>query len=479
MSVLPLLLSKQTLTSTTAKLVGIAYFACSTIFLTVAAGAWAFTDRPDVPGYAEVAELYELLAVLATVFLVVPAVSLGVASAKLSARRQDERLSTLSLLGANRATIRLISIAEPFIPAAIGIVAGIGGYLLAAWPLSLITFTGAPLGYSTLIMPVWLLAAVVAGLVLICLLASLLGLRKITVSPLGVRTRSLERKFPVIRVITAIMLVFIVAIAVYVSTYMELSMTASIVSSIATIGLALLLISILGVLCIRIHAGISGKIARGPASVMAAGMIADAPGQYWRRVAGLAMITFIAVVGGAGTAMMRSGQTDMTAEDRAIMGPYQYLGNDIFTGLILTLVIAFVLVIVSATINQAADILDRAETYRELHAAGMTPSMMHRVTVTAVMSPILLVTVVSLLLGGLLAGLMASVGDLGDPLTIGVVTAVLLAGVAMVWLGLQVTRPLVRRVTEVDPENPTLAEAAAPEAATAENSAIASTPVGA
>jgi hypothetical protein len=460
MNILPLLLSRQSLTSTTARLVGIAFFACSTIFLTVAAGAYAFTDRPDVAAYAEVADLYRMLAILATVFLVVPAVSLGVASAKLSARRQDERLSTLSLLGAKRGTIRLLAVAEPFIPASLGILAGIGGYLLVAWPLSRLVFVGEPLGYQTLLMPVWLLAAVVAGLLAVCLLASLLGLRKITVSPLGVRTRSLERGFPLVRVITAIVLVLIVAIAAFVSTQMDLSMMATVISSIATIGIALLLISVLGVLCIRIQAGISGRISRRPTSVMAAGMIADAPGQYWRRVAGLAMITFIAVVGGAGTAMIRANQGNLTAEERAVMGPYQYVGDDIFTGLILTLAIAFVLVIVSATINQAADILDRAPTYRDLHAAGMTQTMMHRVTVNAVMSPILLVTLVSLLLGGLLAGLMASVNDLGDPLTIGVVAAVLVAGVAMVWLGLQVTRPLVRRVTEVDPENRTIAEAA-------------------
>lgn len=449
MKILPIVLTKATFTSATSRLVAIAFFACSTIFLTVAAGAWAFTNRPDVAGYAEVAELYQLLAVLATVFLIVPAISLGVASAKLSARRQDERLSTLSLLGAGRGTIRLIAVAEPFLPAAIGIVAGILGYLLLAWPLSLLNFVGAPLGYRSLLMPVWLLAAVVVGLVLICLLASLLGLRRITVSPLGVRTRSLHRRFPLIRVITAVVLVAVVVISAYVSTRMELSVTATIISSIATIGITLLLISVLGVLCIRIQAGISARIARGPASVMAAGMIADAPGQYWRRVAGLAMITFIAVVGGAGTAMMRSGQGDLTPEERAVMGAYQYLGDDIFTGLILTLVIAFVLVIVSATINQAADILDRAPTYRELHAAGMTQSMMHRVTVSAVMSPILLVTIVSLVLGGLLAAAMASVSDLGDPMTIAVIASVLIGGVVMVWLGLQLTRPLVRRVTAV------------------------------
>ena len=167
MNILSTVLTRQSFTSATARLVAIAFFACSTLFLTVAAGAWAFIDRPDVERYAEVAELYRMLAILATVLLVVPAVSLGVASAKLSARRQDERLSTLSLLGASKGTVRLVAVAEPFIPAAAGILAGIAGYFALAYPLSFIVFAGQPLGYSALIMPVWLLAAVVVWSVVV------------------------------------------------------------------------------------------------------------------------------------------------------------------------------------------------------------------------------------------------------------------------------------------------------------------------
>ena len=449
MNILPVVLTKKSFTSTTSKLVAIAFFACSTLFLTVAGGAWAFNDRPEVSGYAEVAGLYRLLAILATVFLIVPAISLGVASAKLSARRQDERLSTLSLLGAKPGTVRLLAVAEPFIPASAGILAGIAGYFLLAYPLSFLVFTGEPLGYSALMMPLWLLAAVVIGLLLVCLLSALLGLRKITVSPLGVRTRSLARKFPVARIITVIILVVGMVGALIFSLNRNQPIMTYVVASIITIGIALLLINVIGVLVMRIHGWLSHRIARTPTSMIAASMIADAPAQYWRRVAGLSMITFIAVVGGAGTAMMRANQGDLTAEDIAVMGPYQYMADDIFTGLILTLAIAFVFIVISATINQAADILDRASTYRELHSAGMTQKMMHRVTVNAVMSPIVLVTLVSLALGGVLAGLMASASDLGDPLTIAVVAAVLLGGVSMVWLGLQFTRPLVRRVTAV------------------------------
>lgn len=449
MNVLSVVLSKQTFTSTTARLVAIAFFACSTIFLTVAAGAWAFTDRPEVPRYAEVADLYRMLATLATVFLVVPAVSLGVASAKLSARRQDERLSTLSLLGASKGTVRLVAVAEPFIPAAAGILAGIAGYFALAYPLSFIVFAGQPLGYSALIMPIWLLAAVVVGLLLICLLAALVGLRKVVVSPLGVRTRSLGRKFPLGRIITVVVLGLGTAGALAFSLSDGLSRMTAVIASIVTIGVALLLINVLGVLILRIHAWISGRIAGRPAGMLSAAMIADAPAQYWRRVAGLALITFIAVVGGTGASMMRGSEKGLSQADLDALGPLQYTGDDVFTGLVLTLSIAFVLIVVSATINQAADILDRASTYRELHAAGMSPSMMHKVTVRAVMSPIVLVTLVSLVLGGLLAAAMASAGDLGDPMTIMVVGSVLVGGVAMVWLGLQFTRPLVRRVTAV------------------------------
>lgn len=450
MNILPVVLTKKSFTSTTSKLVAIAFFACSTLFLTVAGGAWAFNDRPDVSGYAEVADLYRMLAILATVFLIVPAISLGVASAKLSARRQDERLSTLSLLGARPGTVRLLAVAEPFIPAATGIIAGIVGYFLLAYPLSFLVFTGEPLGYSALMMPAWLLAAVVIGLLFVCLISALLGLRRITISPLGVRTRSMARKFPVARIISVVVLVVGMIGALVFSLNRDQPRMTYTIASIITIGIALLLINVIGVLVMRIHGWLSHRIARTPTSMIAASMIADAPAQYWRRVAGLAMITFIAVVGGAGTAMMRANQGDLTAEDKAIMGPFQYMADDIFTGLTLTLAIAFVFIVISATINQAADILDRASTYRELHSAGMTQKMMHRVTVNAVMSPIVLVTLVSLVLGGMLAGLMASVSDLGDPLTIGVVAAVLVGGVAMVWLGLQFTRPLVRSVTAVN-----------------------------
>ena len=201
----PLVLGRRSLTSASSVLVAAAFFACATLFLTVAAGAWMFFQIPPSPDPAEQGFdiMYKTLAGLATALLIIPAATLASASATLSARRQDERLSTMSLLGARRSQITALAVAEPLIPAVAGIVLGVVGYLGLALPVSFIHFMGEPIGYANMLMPAWLILVVVVFLAMVCAGSALLGLRKVAVSPLGVRTKSLERKFPVAKVIVA------------------------------------------------------------------------------------------------------------------------------------------------------------------------------------------------------------------------------------------------------------------------------------
>src|SRR5699024_1733820 len=100
--VVPLVLGRKTITSASALLVLSAFFACTTLFLTVAAGAWMFFQTPPSPDpdLQGMDAMYKFLASFATILLIIPASTLASASATLSARRQDERLSTMSLLGA-------------------------------------------------------------------------------------------------------------------------------------------------------------------------------------------------------------------------------------------------------------------------------------------------------------------------------------------------------------------------------------------
>src|SRR5699024_11793156 len=152
-----------------------------------------------------------------TILLIIPASTLASASATLSARRQDERLSTMSLLGARRSAIVALAVAEPLVPAICRIVLGVLGYLGLAWPVSFIHFMGEPIGYANMLMPAWLVAAVIVFLILVCIASALIGLRKVAISPLGVRTTALERKFPLARVIIAVLLILALPVALSVS----------------------------------------------------------------------------------------------------------------------------------------------------------------------------------------------------------------------------------------------------------------------
>ncbi|RBP67221.1 FtsX-like permease family protein [Brevibacterium sanguinis] len=444
--IVPLVLGRRTLLSSTAVLVMSSFFACAALFLTVAAGAWSFfrvPPHPD-PAQAGIDMMYTVLASLATVFLVIPASTLASASATLSARRQDERLSTVSLLGARRSAIVALAVAEPLMPAIAGIVLGVLGYLALAWPVSAIRFRGAPIGYENMLMPPWLLGAVVAFLVLVCLCSALLGLRKVTVSPLGVRTKSVDRRFPLARVIATVIVLLLLPVLIAVSKAGSLGVGVVVSMVLAVFALGLVAVDLIGGLLIRWFAHLSGARAQTPARLIAARLVSDEPRRFWRRVSGLAMTAFVAAVGGSGVALMRTGldhaeDSGMTPEEITLLG-------DIFTGVLLVMGISILLIAVSALINQVADVHYRADTFQDLHAAGMDPETMHQALVRAVLGPVIWVSLLAGGLGLLLVLPLAGAALVLAPVTFLTILASVLAGILVIRAGLQVAKPILVQV---------------------------------
>src|SRR4051794_159515 len=78
----------------------IAFAIVAALVLGVIGGAQKFWSWSDPDG-----GLYQVLAAIALVLLVVPLATLGGAAARLAARRRDERLSTLRLLGVSPAGV--------------------------------------------------------------------------------------------------------------------------------------------------------------------------------------------------------------------------------------------------------------------------------------------------------------------------------------------------------------------------------------
>ncbi|MCF2572457.1 FtsX-like permease family protein [Brevibacterium sp. UCMA 11754] len=443
--VVPLVLGRTTLTSSSSLLVTSAFFACTSLFLTVAAGAWMFFQTPPSPdpGMAGMDFMYKFLASFATVLLVIPASTLASASATLSARRQDERLSTMSLLGARRSSIVTLAVAEPLVPAICGIVLGVLGYLGLAWPVSLIHFMGHPIGYANMLMPAWLVASVVVFLILVCIAASLMGLRRVAISPLGVRTKSLERKFPLGQVILAVVAIVLLPVAVSLTQSGGLGLGILIAAIMVMFILGLIVVDLVGGLLIRWFAHLSGNRAQTPERLIAARLVSDEPKRFWRRVSGLAMTAFVAAVGGTGISLMQLGLDAGDEPGTRMHDADRFLLQDIFTGVMLVMGISILLIAVSALINQVADIYDRADTFQDLYAAGMDPETMHKAMVRAVLGPVIWVSLLAGGLGLLLVLPLAGAALVLKPITFSTILASVVLGILIIRSGLQLAKPIL------------------------------------
>lgn len=442
---LPLFIRTRTVLSAQGILMAVAFAACSALFLTVAGGLWAFLQWDTASDESGILATYKVLAGIATALLLVPAMTLGQAAANLAARSETDRLSGLSLLGASPRTITVLAVSRPVTVAVVGALAGVAGYFLLLLPVSMIPFQGEGLGYTQMVLPWWALLAAVAVLVVVSAASAVVGLRRLVVSPLGVRTRSLERRFPWVRLIAGVVGLGVAYVLVNLLQASQ-GLAMVVVCLLLALVTALIVVDLLGVLFVRLVAHWGGQRAKTADRLIAARLVSDAPKQYWRQVSGLAMTSFIAVVAGTGVSLLvRIDDMD------GISGPETFLAGDMRTGILLTLGIALLFITVSAVVNQTAQVHDRADTYRELHAAGMDESTVAAMTVRATMMPVVWVSALSAGLGLLLVLPLAGFALVMSPVTFLVMLSTVAIGILVLRGGLQLTRPTVRRVTLSEP----------------------------
>ncbi|MGA8788015.1 MAG: FtsX-like permease family protein [Paenarthrobacter sp.] len=359
----------------------LAFGTVTALLLTVAGGSQVFWSWSD-----DIAGTYQALAVVAMVLLIIPLLTLGASAARLAARRRDDRLASLRLLGADSATVVWMTVIESTVLAAVGALAGAGLYACAAPFLGLIQFRGQAIAGHA-----WLSVPSILGCILgVCVLAAAsaaLGLRKVVVTPLGVRTRQTADGVHWVR--------GLIAAVVVVVGVMAMGMLSSFGAFIVIIavmggcfGLALLALNLMGPWILRLRASSQLKRAKAPEQLLAARTVLESPKESWRQVGGVAMTSFVGVFVGVGMAVadtMGGSATDETA----------LLVRDINTGVMITLLGSFLMVACSAGVNQAAAVLDRASTLVALDRVGMPRKLMVASRVKAVMSPLFLVAGIS------------------------------------------------------------------------------------
>jgi len=414
-----------------------AFAIVTALLLTVIGGAQSFWRWTD-----DAAIAYQLLAVIALVLLVVPLASLGGAAARLSARRRDDRLATLRLLGATPATVSALAVIESAMLALVGSLIGIVGYFAIMPGIALVPFRGEPLGIGGVLLPPAVLLAVPLGIVLLAVVSAVLGLRQVIISPLGVRTRQDAPKLSWLRVAIG---AAVILLAFGLMNVLQLAGEASVLFLFlgAAFGGTLAVLNLIGPWVIRLVAQGQAKRAAKPAKLLAARSVLESPKAAWRQVSGVAMTSFMAVFAGVGIALMDAmgGSGEMDRDGLELI-------TDIRTGILITVIGSFLMVACSVGVNQAAGILDRRELSRSLHMLGMPEQTMDAARRRAVMSPLRITAIGSAVIAAVVMLPLTGITLIVQPLALLVIAGVLAAGIGVVALGLVATRPMLRRAAE-------------------------------
>ena len=463
------MLARRTLPTTQAVMPVLAFAASAALTLLVAGGIQAFhlwLGDPSLPGRGAqsrpsnyLQSAYILLAWASGFLLLTPLFTLGASAARLSARRRDDRLATLRLLGASTGRITLYTVAEALIYATVGFFIGFVLYLVLTIPFGMLHFLDTPLGAHNMILPAHLVFACYVGCLVIAALSSLFGLSKVTISPLGVRTRANAPKAGIVFLIAGLVVLVLGFIGAQLvleilrasvsdgtfGTAMSVMFVLLILTLIVVFPLVLGMIAVdlLGGFTVWLYATIRVRIARTPAALLAWRAVLESPRAAWRQVSGVAMTTFIAAFMEPILGMINSasGVEEGSAES--------YLIGDMLQGLVLVLFLSYLLVALSALLNQSAAIYERGSLYSSLRMMGTEAAVLKRSRRIVVFGPLLLVSCMSAAVALPLFVLMLGSALTGTGLlyTAALVFGSIAVGLGLVFAALAATGPVMEQIS--------------------------------
>ncbi|MEO3856692.1 ABC transporter permease [Acrocarpospora sp. B8E8] len=453
------------------------------------------------------AKQYQMLAVIASVLMVVPLLVFGGAAARLTVARRDQRLAALRLVGATPGQVVGMTVAEAVIVALAGALAGTVVFVLAVPLLAGIQMQGGPWFVADVFPNPLVMAAVLVAVPLLVGLSAVVGLRRVVVSPLGVAKRETP---PAMRFVRVLALLAVLAVFPLLSAN----------TSIAIIGVALTLaflgVNLVGPWVVGLIGRITAGLARGPVRLLAGRRLVDDPRSAWRTVSGVALTGFVAGFlgllspavlddGTAGPPELRvtapAGQVQQVSEQArerlreagvtATVNPAQdavvaaldssadtatvdrartalaglvpgrtpatraddqtamrFLA-DIRVGTNVVLAVSFLVAIASSGITAMSSVLDRRQTYGLLRLAGTPLEVLDRARRAETLIPLTVMGGGSILVGVLCALPFMSGVTSGGASTVGAATlgGCVVVGFAGVIGAGALSRPLLRAVT--------------------------------
>lgn len=347
------------------------------------------TDANDPAMYAST---YVMLATFACILLIVPFVALAGSAARLAASRRDQRLAALRLAGATQSQVVKLTAVDAAGQALVGALIGIVGYLALMPLIMLLNFQNQHFTFEQLWIGPWALIVVLIAVTILALVSSLLTLRRVAITPLGVTSRQAQ---PLPAGSRALLFVGVLLVAVAGLSNLQLFSglgTAVIYGIIfAFIALPFALVNLIGAWTVSMRAKSRARRPKDAATMIAMRRILDNPKRAWRNVSGIALAVFIAGI----TSVCGMFADSVAGTEASGFDPNMMLLRDIGTGGLLTLVFAAVLAAVSSGVMQAGSVYDQVNEYRMLVLEGTDTATLNKARFIEVLMPLNVVVVVA------------------------------------------------------------------------------------
>ncbi|MDN6136555.1 FtsX-like permease family protein [Corynebacterium sp.] len=432
----------------------------STIAYLVAGGTWMFYQRslrpqdfhvvqetlangPDDP----IMSTWVIMALFACAFLVPTIVSLTAQAAVLGASGREKRLATLRLIGLSSGDITRMTMLETAAQAAIGIVLGGFFSVLLAPIFSNMKFQDVYIQTSELILPWWGYLTVAVVVFVLAVTASVVGMQRVRVEPLGVSRKEMP---PALKYRSAILfVVFTVFTLIMVDRTSMSSGIAAMAIVAAVVSINVMLINWVAPFLLQVFYRMV-SIMPGTSHFVASQRIAADAKTTWRRSASMAFFGVIAgylVISPVGA----DGLTAMMSEEPGVLMMFR----DLATGGVLTLVFGFVLSAMSVFLGLASQIFEQAHLTRSLHLMGVSRSFYFRTQVFETLGPIIIVSLIGFTFGVMLGSVMLSSGiaDVNFPMRLAMAGSILGIGWLFPLAAIAAVEPLRTRTLNVGRNN--------------------------
>jgi hypothetical protein len=232
--------------------------------------------------------LYRLGFGIAAVVVLFPLMILINTATRLAATRREERLAALRLVGATPRQVTVIASVDAVVAAAAGVLIGVVAFLVIRRLLESISFSGVRFfGYTVTPTP-WGYLAMVVLVPLLAAASSLVSLRRVWISPLGVSRRTTPRPPGWWRVLPVV-----VGIPLFIAPVVANPGNPD--GTRAVIGLLLIMAGlVLGGSWLTMQTSrVLARTARGPSALLAARRLSDNPKGAFRASSGLVLAVFV------------------------------------------------------------------------------------------------------------------------------------------------------------------------------------------